>query len=65
MRDLFMFGRLRFLVPAFALALALALMTACGPLPRPFKPPEPSSNPLVTEVALSGIWIQTIDGISL
>lgn len=63
MRILFM--RRRFLVPALALALA-ALTSACGPLPRPFKPPpESASNPLVTEVALSGIWIQTIDGISL
>ena len=63
MRVVFM-GR-RFLVPALALALA-ALTAACGPLPRPFKPPPDSSyNPLVREVATSGIWIETIDGISL
>ncbi|MCH7551273.1 MAG: hypothetical protein IIA35_06190, partial [Proteobacteria bacterium] len=55
--------RLRFLVLALALT---ALTAACGPLPRPFKPPPESSfNPLVREVATSGIWIQTIDGISL
>ncbi|MCZ6862203.1 MAG: hypothetical protein O7I42_18345 [Alphaproteobacteria bacterium] len=54
-----------FLVLAIALALT-ALTAACGPLPRPFKPPpDSSSNPLVKEVATSGIWIQTIDGISL
>ena len=65
MRGLFMLMRLRFLVLALALAVA-ALTTACGPLPRPFKPPpEFSFNPLVREVATSGIWIQTIDGISL
>ncbi len=63
MRVLFM--RPRFLVLALALALA-ALTAACGPLPRPFKPPPESSlNPLVREIATSGIWIQTIDGISL
>ncbi len=63
MWDLFM--RLRFLVQVLALALT-SLTTACGPLPRPFKqPPESSFNPLVREVATSGIWIQTIDGISL
>ena len=65
MRELFMFRRLRFLVLVLTLALT-ALTTACGPLPRPFKPPPESSfNPLVSEVATSGIWIQTIDGISL
>ncbi|MCH7936688.1 MAG: hypothetical protein IH994_06310 [Proteobacteria bacterium] len=60
-----LFMRRRFLVPALALALAV-LTAACGPLPRPFKPPPESSfNPLVREVATSGIWIQTIDGVSL
>jgi hypothetical protein len=43
-----------------------ALTAACGPLPRPFQPPaDESMNPLGAELAASGIWIETIDGISL
>lgn len=48
-----------------ALTLAAAL-AACGPLPRPFQPPPaPAANPLVTEVATSGVWIEPLDGTTL
>ncbi|MFQ5763494.1 MAG: hypothetical protein ACE5GT_01060 [Rhodospirillales bacterium] len=48
-----------------ALTLAAAL-AACGPLPRPFQPPPaPAANPLVTEVATSGVWIERVDGTTL
>jgi len=39
-----------------------SVLAACGPLPRPFKPPpEEAANPLVTEAATTGIWVAPID----
>lgn len=51
------------MVAALALSMALA---ACGALPRPFQPsPARAPNPLVTEVATSGVWIERLDGAPL
>lgn len=45
--------------------LAFMVVTACGPLPRPFQPPpEAPANPLVTEAAARGVWVQPLDGVS-
>lgn len=49
-----------------ALVMVLLALAACGPLPRPFKPEaEAPPNPLVIEIATSGVWIAPIDGVSL
>lgn len=49
-----------------ALVTALLALAACGPLPRPFKPEtEAPPNPLVMEIATSGVWIAPIEGVSL
>ena len=48
-----------------ALAVMTSVLAACGPLPKPFKPPpEGAANPLVTEVATTGIWVAPIDNTS-
>ncbi len=45
--------------------LVVMLVTACGPLPQPFKsPPGAPANPLVTEAAARGVWVQPLDGVS-
>lgn len=45
-----------------ALAVMTSVLAACGPLPKPFKPPpEGAANPLVTEAATTGIWVAPID----
>ncbi len=45
--------------------LAFMLVTACGPLPRPFQPPpEAPANPLVTEAVARGVWVEPLDGMS-
>ncbi len=45
--------------------VACLLITACGQLPRPFQPPpEVPANPLVTEAAARGVWVQPLDGVS-
>lgn len=45
-----------------ALALMTSVLAACGPLPKPFRPPpEGAANPLVTEVATTGIWVAPLD----
>lgn len=50
---------------AAALVLALLALAACGPLPRPFKPPaEAPPSLLVREIATSGVWIAPIEGVS-
>jgi len=64
MRDFAKFRGIRGGVSSLALVLALA--TACGPLPRPFRPaPEKPPSPLVTEVAALGVRVEPIDGTSL
>ena len=48
-----------------AAVLAGLLVTACGPLPRPFKPPpEAPANSLVNEAVARGVWVQPLDGVS-
>jgi hypothetical protein len=45
--------------------VTVGLLAACGQLPRPFQPPpEASSNPLVTEAAARGVFVQPLDGVS-
>lgn len=57
--------RINFAVAVWV-GLAVLSLAACGPLPRPFKPPaETPPNPLVLEAAARGIWVQTLDGTSL
>lgn len=47
------------------LIVALLLVAACGPVPKPFQPAQGAAeSPLARAGAASGIWIQPIDGAS-
>ncbi|NQV82434.1 MAG: hypothetical protein HQ494_01325 [Rhodospirillales bacterium] len=48
-----------------AFLVVVLLVTACGPLPRPFKPlPQAPANPLVQEGAARGVLVLPVDGVS-